>query len=127
MQRGQQRLIVKMARAKPGWGYDRLQGALANLGHRVSASTVAAVLARNGIPPAPRRLPGVDVLEVLRSERRAFFERLHELKRGQALAEAGSPGTAENLLLDLAVLKLEAFLEWLGRFELTLSAKGRST
>ncbi len=50
-----QRQIVKMARANPGWGYDRLQGAVANLGHRVAASTVAAVLARNGIPPAPRR------------------------------------------------------------------------
>ncbi|MBI4880849.1 MAG: transposase [Planctomycetes bacterium] len=48
-------LIVTMARANPGWGYDRVQGALANLGHRVAASTVAAVLARNGIPPAPRR------------------------------------------------------------------------
>ncbi|MBI4880781.1 MAG: transposase, partial [Planctomycetes bacterium] len=50
-----ERLIVEMARANPGWGYDRLQGALANLGHRVSASTVAAVLAGNGIPPASRR------------------------------------------------------------------------
>ena len=36
-------------------GYDRIQGALQNLGHRVSATTVADVLRRHGIEPAPER------------------------------------------------------------------------
>ena len=36
-------------------GCERIQGALKNLGHRVARSTVAAALARNGIPPAPKR------------------------------------------------------------------------
>lgn len=29
-------LVVWMARANPGWAYDRIVGALANLGHRIS-------------------------------------------------------------------------------------------
>ena len=42
-------LIVRMARENSGWGYDRIVGALANLGHRVSDQTVANVLRRYGI------------------------------------------------------------------------------
>ena len=48
-------LIVKMARENSGWGYDRIVGALANLGHYVSDQTVGNVLRRHGIEPAPKR------------------------------------------------------------------------
>ncbi len=48
-------LIVKMARENSGRGYDRIVGALANLGHRVSDDTVGNVLRRHSIEPAPRR------------------------------------------------------------------------
>ncbi|HMD86491.1 MAG TPA: integrase core domain-containing protein [Terriglobia bacterium] len=48
-------LIVRMARENSGWGYDRIVGALANLGHPVSDQTVANVLRRYGIAPAPKR------------------------------------------------------------------------
>lgn len=48
-------LIVRMARENSGWGYDRIVGALANLGHRVSGQTAGNVLRRYGIPPAPKR------------------------------------------------------------------------
>ena len=48
-------LIVRMARDNPTWGYDRLVGALANLGHTVSDQTVGNILKRQGIAPAPRR------------------------------------------------------------------------
>jgi transposase InsO family protein len=48
-------LIVRMARENPRWGYSRLQGALSNLGHRVARSTVANILKREGIDPAPTR------------------------------------------------------------------------
>jgi hypothetical protein len=39
----------------PTWGYDRIQGVLANLGHKISDSTVANTLREHGIEPAPER------------------------------------------------------------------------
>ena len=48
-------LIVRMAQDNSGWGYTRIQGALANLGHKVGRGTVANVLEREGIEPAPER------------------------------------------------------------------------
>jgi NAD(P)H-dependent FMN reductase len=41
-----EQLIVGMVRENPGWGYDRIVGALANLGHAVSNQTVGNVLRR---------------------------------------------------------------------------------
>ena len=48
-------LIVCMAQENRGWGYTRIQGALANLDHKVGRGTIANVLKRNGIEPAPER------------------------------------------------------------------------
>src|SRR3984957_4050050 len=48
-------LVVKMARENTGWGYDRIVGALANLGHGLSDQTVGNILRRHGIVPAPKR------------------------------------------------------------------------
>src|SRR5947209_3030132 len=48
-------LIVRIARENRSWGYDRIVGALANLGLTVSHQTVGNVLKRHGIPPAPER------------------------------------------------------------------------
>jgi transposase InsO family protein len=50
-----ERLVVRMARENSGWGYDRIAGAMANLGHTLSDQTVGNILQRNGIPPAPER------------------------------------------------------------------------
>jgi transposase len=47
--------IVRFAEENPGWGYDRIAGALSNIGYQVSDRTVGNVLKRNGIPPAPDR------------------------------------------------------------------------
>jgi hypothetical protein len=44
-----------MARENSGWGYDRIVGALANLGHQCSDQTVKNILRRHGIAPAPKR------------------------------------------------------------------------
>jgi putative transposase len=35
-----ERLVVQMARENPSWGYDRITGAMMNLGHTVSDQTV---------------------------------------------------------------------------------------
>jgi hypothetical protein len=48
-------LIVRMAQENPSWGYTRIQGALANLNHKVGRGTVANVLKASGIEPAPER------------------------------------------------------------------------
>ena len=46
---------LQMARENPSWGYDRIQGALANLGHEISDQTVGNILKAHGIEPAPER------------------------------------------------------------------------
>ena len=48
-------LVVRMAKENVGWGYDRIVGALANLGYTLSDETVGNIRRRNGIPPAPER------------------------------------------------------------------------
>jgi hypothetical protein len=44
-----------MARENRSWGYDRIVGALANLGYTLSDQTVGNILKRHGIPSAPQR------------------------------------------------------------------------
>ena len=48
-------LILRFAKDNPTWGYDRIQGALANVGYRISDTTVGNVLRQHGIEPAPDR------------------------------------------------------------------------
>jgi transposase InsO family protein len=49
------RLVVRMADENPTWGYTRIVGALKNVGHRVSRSSIARILKAHGIPPVPER------------------------------------------------------------------------
>jgi transposase InsO family protein len=44
-----------MAEENRDWGYRRIQGALSNLGHKLARSTIADILERHGIEPAPER------------------------------------------------------------------------
>ena len=44
-----------MAIENRDWGYTRIIGALSNLGYDLARGTVAAILKRNGIVPAPER------------------------------------------------------------------------
>ena len=48
-------LILRLARENPRWGYLRIVGELKKLGVSVSKTSVASVLRRHGLPPAPRR------------------------------------------------------------------------
>jgi putative transposase len=48
-------LIVRMALDNRSWGYTRIQGALANLGHQVGRGTIASILREHGVDPAPER------------------------------------------------------------------------
>ena len=50
-----ERLVVRMAKENRNWGYRRIQGALSNLGHEIGRGTIAEILTRNGIEPAPER------------------------------------------------------------------------
>jgi putative transposase len=60
-------LIVRMARENSGWGYDRIAGAVAILGHRVSDQTVGNILRRFGIAPAPKRRRQMSWTDFIRS------------------------------------------------------------
>ncbi len=49
------RLVVQMALENPRWGYDRIEGEIRKLGHRLSPTTVRNILKAHGIEPAPER------------------------------------------------------------------------
>jgi putative transposase len=50
-------LVLEMARDNPGWGYRRIHGELAGLGHKLAPPTAWRILKDAGIDPAPTR-PG---------------------------------------------------------------------
>jgi len=64
-----ERFVVRMAKENPSWGYDRIVGALANLGHRLSDQTVGNLLRRHGLSPAPKRKQTVSWKDFIRSHR----------------------------------------------------------
>jgi hypothetical protein len=59
-------LVVRMARENRSWGYDRIVGALANLGYTISDQTVGNILKRHSILPAPERNKTVTWREFIR-------------------------------------------------------------
>jgi transposase InsO family protein len=50
-----EQLIVQFAKENRTWGYDRIVGALKNIGYTVSDQTVGNILKRHNLPPAPQR------------------------------------------------------------------------
>ena len=75
-----------MARENPTWGYDRIVGAMANLGHKVSDQTVGNILKRHDIPPAPKRKQTTSWKDFIRSHM-AVMVGNGLLHRGSAYAE----------------------------------------
>jgi len=50
-----QQLVVRMARENRDWGYWRIPGAMANLGHEVERTTIANIVKEQRLEPAPER------------------------------------------------------------------------
>jgi hypothetical protein len=65
-------LVVQFAQENRTWGYDRIVGALKNVGYRVSDQTVGNILKRHDLPSAPKRKKTTTWGEFIRSSALPF-------------------------------------------------------
>ena len=119
------RLVLRLARENPSWGYRRIHGELAVLGIRVAPSTAWELLKAEGIDPAPNRssvtwpdflrsqaeaISAMDFIETatLTGQRQYILAAIHHASRGiRILGTTAHPThswvtlTVRNLLMDL--------------------------
>jgi putative transposase len=60
-------LVIRLAKENLGWGYKRLQGALAHLGHDLRKTTIREILIGAGLAPSPERSQGKSWKEFLKA------------------------------------------------------------
>ena len=53
-----EQLVLTFVKENRFWGYGRITGAIRNLGYKISASTVANIIRRNGFNPSGNRTKG---------------------------------------------------------------------
>lgn len=61
------KLVVRMALENPSWGYDRIEGEIKILGHKLSPTTVRNILKAHGMQPSPERRKRTTWRDFLRS------------------------------------------------------------
>jgi hypothetical protein len=66
-------LVVRLARDNPAWGYDRIVGAVHNLGHRISDQTVGNILLRHGLGSSPERRRNTTWASFIRQHREVLW------------------------------------------------------
>src|SRR5438094_913469 len=92
-----ERLVVRMAKENPGWGYDRIVGAMANLGHRLSDQTVGNILRRHDIPPAPKRKQTTSWKDFIRAHMAVSTDKVFPTRRLLPLGSRWNIMAAENI------------------------------
>jgi DNA-binding PadR family transcriptional regulator len=72
-----------------------------------------------------RHLHDADPFKILEIERQACFARLHEVTQARACAQRERATLQSLLVLDLALLRLEAFIKWLELCEEVLKKEAK--
>jgi DNA-binding PadR family transcriptional regulator len=72
-----------------------------------------------------RHLKDADTYRILKIERKACLARLHEVTQARVAAQQEGTSLPSVLLLDLALLRLEAFVKWLDRCEELLKKEAK--